>query len=155
MARYAENTGVSSEKSRGEIESTLRRYGASKFAYGWDEHAATLGFALGERMVRFRLPLPDRNERRFTHTPGRGLVRSAEDRDAQWEQAIRQSWRALNLVIKAKLEAVETGISTVEREFLADVLLPDGRTLGEWAAPQLALAYERNSMPALMPGTGS
>lgn len=34
MSRYAETTSVSSESSRGEIERTLSRYGASSFMYG-------------------------------------------------------------------------------------------------------------------------
>lgn len=35
---------------------------------------------------------------------------------------------------------------------MADVVLPDGRTLSEWVAPQLARAYESAEMPALLPG---
>ena len=62
---------------------------------------------------------------------------------------------ALALVIKAKLEAVAAQISTVEEEFLAHICLPDGSTVGDWAAPQLAIAYERGSMPALMPGVSA
>ena len=58
-------------------------------------------------------------------------------------------------VIKAKLEAVEASITTIEQEFLAHIVLPSGSTVGEWAAPQLALAYERGQMPAIMPGGGS
>jgi hypothetical protein len=59
MARYAENTQVSSESSRAEIERTLRRYGASEFAYGWDKQQAALMFALADRRIRFALPMPD------------------------------------------------------------------------------------------------
>ena len=33
MGKYAENTEVSQEKSRAEIETTLRRYGAEAFSY--------------------------------------------------------------------------------------------------------------------------
>lgn len=29
-----------------------------------------------------------------------------------------------------------SGESTMEREFMADLVLPDGRTVGEWAVPQ-------------------
>jgi hypothetical protein len=35
--KYAANTEVSAEKSRAEIETVLRRYGATGFMYGWDE----------------------------------------------------------------------------------------------------------------------
>jgi hypothetical protein len=64
-----------------------------------------------------------------------------------------QRWRALALVIKAKLEAVAAGITTVEQEFLAHIVLPDGHTtVGTWMAPQLAAAYDAGTMPALLPG---
>lgn len=152
MSRYAQDTKVSLDASRTEIERTLRRYGASAFAYGWEGDVATVMFKLGARHIRFRLVLPDRNDRAFTHTAGRGLVRSTEAADREWEQAQRQRWRALALVIKAKLEAVEAGITTAEDEFLAHTMLPSGQTFGEWAAPQLDAAYDSGRMPALMPG---
>lgn len=155
MSRYAEKTEVSSDRSRAEIEATLRRYGASQFAYGWDHQAATIGFGIGTRLVQFRLPMPDRNERRFTHTEARGYRRSPEQQAAEYERAVRQSWRALALVIKAKLEAVAAGITTIEDEFLAHTLLPNGSTVGEWARPQLDAVLERGQMPALMAGSGS
>lgn len=154
MSRYAENTEVSSDRSRSEIEATLRRYGATQFAYRWDQHAATIGFAVGSRLVRFRLPMPDPAERRFTHTPGRGQLRNDTARAAEYERAVRQSWRALALVIKAKLEAVAAGITTVEDEFLAHTVLPNGSTVGDWARPQIDRALSRGEMPALMAGGG-
>lgn len=152
MAQYAEKTGVSSASSRDEIERTLKRYGATAFAYGWDEQVATVMFEIAGRRVRFQLRMPDRRSREFTHTPDRGLPRTAEKAEAAWEQAGRQRWRALALVIKAKLEAVEAQISTVESEFLAHIVLPNGSSVGEWFTPQLELAYSSGQMPALMPG---
>ncbi len=152
MAQYASRTQVSSDASRAEIERILRRYGATEFAYGWDSRQAVIMFALVNRRVRFTLPMPDPAERRFTHTPSRGQLRDTAAREREFEQAIRQRWRALALVIKAKLEAVESGITTVEREFLAYIVLPNGATVAEWAAPQLEIAYDRHEMPALLPG---
>lgn len=38
-------------------------------------------------------------------------------------------------------------------EFLSNVALPDGRTVGEWVGPQLAQVYARQAMPALLPGS--
>lgn len=112
---------------------------------------ATIAFKLSDRQIRFRLPLPDPASREFTLTPT-GRDRSASAAEEAYEQAVRQRWRALALVIKAKLEAVEAGISTVENEFLANVALPDGRTVADWLGPQLAVVYAKQSMPALMPG---
>jgi hypothetical protein len=150
--RYADRTEVPSDRSRAEIERTLRRYGATAFAYGWDHQTATVMFEIAQRRVLFRLPMPDRNAREFTHTPSRGVRRSAAGAEEAYEQAVRQRWRALSLVIKAKLEAVAAGITTVEQEFLAHIVMPDGRTVGEHAVPAIAEAYDTGRMPALLPG---
>lgn len=158
MARYAANTDVSAEKSRAELERTLARYGADQFMYGWDGDRAVVGFRMEARHVRFVLTMPARNEQRFTHTPERGLARTPAQAEAAWEQATRQRWRALNLVVLAKLEAVESGISSFEDEFLAHILLPDGSTAGEWLRPQIADAYATGAMPSLLaigPGGGA
>lgn len=154
VSRYAESTSVSTESSRAEIERTLRRYGASSFAYGWEADTAQIMFVADGRRVRFVLPLPDRGAREFTHTPTRGTPRSSAQAEAAWEQACRQRWRALALVIKAKLEAVEAGITSFEDEFLAHIMLPSGGTVGEWMRPQLEATYASNTMPALLPGSG-
>lgn len=154
MTRYAEKTAVPSDRSRGEIERTLTRYGATAFAYGWSGSIASIMFEIrgdrGVRRVRLNLPMPDRSAREFTHTPSRGYRRTAEQVAEAYDQAVRQRWRALALVIKAKLEAVTAGITTIEDEFLAHVMLPDGSTVGEWATPQLAIAYERGEMPPML-----
>ncbi len=152
MSRYAADTSVSAERSRAEIEKTLGRYGATSFMYGWDaERGAVIVFELEGRRIRFLLPMPDRNDKRFTETPT-GKVRSPQQAEKEWEQAQRQAWRALNLVVKAKLEAVESGITTFEDEFLAHIMLPDGSTVGQMMAPQLALTYESGAMPKGLPG---
>lgn len=150
--RYAASTEVSSDKSRTEIERTLRRYGATAFTYGWEDTTAQVMFKLDGRQIRFRLPLPDPQSQEFTLTPT-GRDRSAGAAEEAYEQAVRQRWRALALVIKAKLEAVEAGISTVEDEFMAAVMLPDGRTVGDWLGPQLGAVYAKQAMPALLPGS--
>lgn len=152
MTRYASKTSVSVERSRAEIESTLVRYGASQFMYGWNDQGAMIAFVVEpepgkRRQVRFVLPLPSRDLRDFTHH-SRGR-RTAEASEQLWEQACRQRWRALLLVVKAKLEAVESGIATFEDEFLAYIMLPDGGTVSDWIVPQLEAAYDvdRGIMP--------
>lgn len=153
MSRYADRTDVPSDRSRSEIERTLARYGATQFMYGWETGRAVIGFAMAERRVRFDLPMPDQDDRQFTHTEGRGLERSAAAREQAYEQAVKQRWRALALVVKAKLEAVAAEITTFEEEFLAHIVLPDGSTVGHWAAPQLHEAYRTGSMPPLLPAS--
>ena len=151
MSRYAENTTVASDASRAEIERTLSRYGASSFMYGWDRNQALIGFVADDRQVKFLLPLPDRAAREFTHTPTRGNQRSPAEAEKAYDQAVRQRWRALALVIKAKLEAVAAGITEFEDEFLAHIVLPDGTTAGEWMRPQIDEAYETGLMPTMLP----
>lgn len=151
MSKYAEKTTVSSEQSRVEIERTLKRYGATGFMYGWESNRAIIAFRAHNRMVRFELPMPDPDSHEFTRTPTRGTRRSQAKQTAAYEQAVRQRWRALALAIKAKLEAVDCGITDFESEFLAHILLPDGSTVGGWIQPQLEAAYERNQMPPMLP----
>jgi hypothetical protein len=148
-AQFAATTTVSASASREEIERTLTRYGADQFLYGWQDDAAMVGFRMDGRQVRFVLTMPSKGERRFTHH-SRG-ARTPEAAAKEYEQAIRQRWRALALVIKAKLEAVESGISVFEDEFLANIVLPSGATAGDWMRPQIAEAYRIGSMPALLP----
>ena len=150
MARYAENTSVSTDKSRAEIERTLMRYGADSFAYMTSRTEAKIGFQMNGRRIAFVLPLPDAASAEFQRTPERRNKRSPEQAHAAWEKACRQRWRALALVVKAKLEAVEAGIAEFEDEFMANILMADGQRFGEWARPQIALMYETGAMPALL-----
>jgi uncharacterized protein (DUF58 family) len=154
MSRYAASTAVSSEKTRAEIERTLTKYGATGFMYGWQGPMAMIAFELQRRRIRFLLPLPDRNDNQFRFTPARGLERSPEQIAEAYDQAVRQRWRALLLVIKAKLEAVEAGITTLESEFLSNLLLPNQQTVGEWLEPQLEEVYQSGTMPPLLPAPG-
>lgn len=52
--------------------------------------------------------------------------------------------------MKAKLEAVAAGISTIEQEFLAWVVMPDGSTVGELAIPAIAESYRTGRTPNLL-----
>jgi hypothetical protein len=149
VTRFASSTEVTSARSRDEIERTLIRYGADQFIYGWQGHAAVVGFQMDGRRIKFILPLPARDDRAFTHH-SRG-ARTAEAAAKEFDQAVRQRWRALALVIKAKLEAVESGIALFEDEFMANIVLPDGKSVGDWMRPQIAEAYRAGTMPAMLP----
>jgi hypothetical protein len=152
MSRYAKETTVSASKSRMEIEDTLSRYGATAFMYGHQGTQAVVAFEMAGRRIMFRLPMPARDDPEFTRTPARKTVRSPQQREAAYDQAVRQRWRALALVIKAKLEAVESGITEFENEFMAHIVLPGGQTVGEWMRPQIAQSYESGRMPPLLTG---
>lgn len=137
LSRYASQTSVAPERSRAEIERTLARYGCEGFLYGWENNRAVIMFRAGGKSVRFVLPLPreDEEEVRFTDA---GRARTSAQRSKALDQLTRQRWRALALSIKAKLEAVESGIVSFEEEFLAHFVLPDGETVGERLAGDLS-----------------
>lgn len=151
MATYAKDTSVSSELSRIEIEKTLIRYGAKGFAYATNEGQAMIAFKLENRQVRAILPLPDINADEFKYTPTRHTERTQKAQYDTWEQECRSRWRALNIVIKAKLAAIEVGISTFDREFMSDIMLPSGSTVGDFMQPQIEKAYLSGTMPAMLP----
>lgn len=148
MSKYAAQTNVSSELSRLEIEKTLIRYGAEGFAYASIQGKAIIGFSMNDRQIKFILPLPCLSEFRLTPT---GRTRTENSQYEAWEQACRQRWRALNLVIKAKLEAVECGISVFEDEFMANIVLPGGQTVSDFMKPQIEQAYISGEVPRLLP----
>lgn len=150
MGRYAADTSVSSERSRAEIETTLRRYGADSFGYLSTRETAVIGFEVNGRRMKFVLPMPDPGAKEFRRTPSRNLLRTPAQADEAWEQACRQRWRALALCVKAKLEAVAAGITTFEEEFLAHIVLPNGSTVGESALPAVAQAYASGNVPPLL-----
>lgn len=114
---YAEHTQVPVQVTQAEIEKLARRYGAKGFASAidWKTNRAQIEFALEKRRVRFSMQLPDENAM----------------------QAQRARWRALLLVIKAKLESVERGIETFDQAFMPHIVMPDGKTFGEIHLPQL------------------
>jgi hypothetical protein len=147
---YAENTTVSVDKSKTEIEQTLNRYGADQFMYGWDQEKAIVGFRMAGRQIKFVLAMPNRKDDQFVKTPT-GKPRSDTQSAKEYEQACRQKWRALSLVIKAKLEAVESGISIFDEEFMANIVLPGGTTVGQFMLPQITEAYETGRMPKMLP----
>jgi len=148
MATYAANTEVTSDKSRAEIERILTRWGADEYAYMMKATQAQIAFSYRGMRVRFVLPLPDRNANEFTHH-SRGKRTDSAAAQA-YEQAVRQKWRALALVVKAKLEAVESEISTFEQEFYAHLVLPNGQTVFESTAHQVATMIQTGDQGPLM-----
>lgn len=153
MNPFASETKVPVERTRAEIEALVVKHGADAFRSGWNrEGNATVEFKCKGRLVRFALTTPSRDDPRFKRSPaGRYALNQGEQLRA-WEQACRQRWRALLLVIKAKLEAVEAGISVFDDEFLAQLVDPiSNRTVGEHVRPAIAARYDGQDRPLGLP----
>lgn len=126
---FAAATKVPIDKTRLEIERTMTRYGATHFATFNEPERAMIAFRIKDRNIRFTLALPAKMS----------------------DQVRRSRWRALLLVIKAKLESVDSAIETLEEAFLPHIVMPSGQTVYEEIKSPIALGYENNSNVPLLP----
>lgn len=126
--RYASGTSVQVGKSRDELERLLDRVGADSVATMRDGTAAAVAFRLNGRNYLLRLNYPSIEE---IETLPSGRRRALNAQETYKDQLIRERWRALVLLVKAKMVAIDSGITSPEREFLAHAMLPTGLTLGE------------------------
>ena len=151
--KFAEGTTVSVSRSRDEIERNLKRHGATGFLYGDQGNRAAIAFEMDGRRYRMELMYPELESYRYMRA---GAAPMRERTEAQMEIALEQEkqrlWRGLNLLVKAKLEAVASGIATMEEELLNYTVMPNGQTVGEWLEPQLDEVYRTGKMPPLIPG---
>lgn len=139
MSGYAAGTTVSEDRSRAELEKLLHKYGADQFMYARDSasNRQVVAFRIAGRSVQLDVPVPSRTDPTICQTPS-GRARSGSAIEEEYAKEVRRRWRALVAVVKAKLVAVADGISTLEREFLADMLTEDGRKVEEIMRPHLA-----------------
>ena len=125
---YAEKTLVPVVDTIAEIRRVIVKHGGAQFVFGVGDDRVMVGFTKDSRQVRLQV-----------------------GQDPKQEQRNKASCRALLLVTKAKLEAVAAGVSVFEDEFLAHIVLPDGKLVGSQARVALAAAYEGREMPPLLP----
>lgn len=126
---YASGTKVPVDRSKVDIERLVKKNGADQFASAEDGARVMIAFRIEGRLVRFVIDMADLTD-----------------------QQTRARWRGLLLVIKAKFESLETEIECVEEAFMAQVVMPDGRTIAEHTLPAIASAYETGETPKLLPG---
>ena len=156
---YAENTSVPTARTRQEIEElVLNRYHGENFGSIVRNDGAAIVFDLKGRRIRFDVPLPARDDKEVTHRlDGRSkryMPRTPIQAGAEWERLSRSRWRALLLMIKATLEAVEIGIVSFEDAMLPYTVLPNGATVAEQIGGDVAKAYLDHTMPTLALGSG-
>jgi len=150
--KYAEGTSVSIARSRDEIERLLARHKATGFLYGEQGNRAMIAFELEGRRYRMELKYPRLSDMELHRNQYTRRKSDAELRRDGLEAEKQRLWRGLVLLVKGKLEAVASGIATVESELLAYTVMPNGQTVGEWLEPQLETVYKTGHMPPLLPG---
>ena len=67
---YASNTSVSEDRSRMQIERMVLQYGADELCTMIRKTEGLVGFTYNKYKIQMSVPLPDRNDKRFTVTPG-------------------------------------------------------------------------------------
>ena len=126
MAKFAAGTSVSVSRSQGELKHLVcERWGATTYMMGEDSSRVVVQFQIdacndelsATRPLNIRMEMP---------------------KGGKNDKEQREDWRAFVMVVKAKFVAIDSGISTIEREFLPDIVMPNGRTI------------EQNVMPALI-----
>lgn len=149
--KYAQNTTVSTDKSVSEIRNVLKRYGATGFAFMEDPGCAQIAFEMKGRRVRFKVPMPDPAQHAEVRVSQyRKRKRTPEELRVSLDKVTKQLYRALLLVVKAKLESVESGIETFDQAFMAHLILPSGQTVSEWMDPQRNQIWLNGKMPPLL-----
>lgn len=142
---FAETTKVPLEQSIAEIIGMVRKVGADQIGQFQDRDRFVIFFTLGDRQMKFTVPLV------MEYTgPARSGNGRVIDQKAWIEQRNRQKGRALMLVIKAKLESVESGVETFEQAFLANIMTVGGQTVYERIKEPLALEYSEGKVAQLM-----
>lgn len=130
---YAKGTDVGVAKSQEEITRIFQRYGVEIYGFMARPGQASVQFQLHGVPVDLAIPLPARptEEKQLNPTTGRWVLAMPI-----WEQEVKESWRALVLLLKANLEAVDRGLLSAEQAFMAYVALETGGTLGDLVLPQ-------------------
>lgn len=142
--RYAYGTTTPAESTQAEIARVLKKNGASQHGFGEEERGGVVFFTMRGRQIRFTVPYP---------------AKDPVGRDAE----IKRRWRCMLIAIKSKFEAVtvageldsEEAAAAFKMEFLAQTVLPNGKTVGQHAMPLVDAAYGSGQMPRLLlPGIG-
>ena len=173
--RYAEGTSVSVAKSQQEISVLLQKAGAHPVGFQFHDTHAVVAFTLTTNIpekkrdgvivqvaeqrkthIMMRLEVPNRVD--FAKKRVRHWMQTCtpEEQAKRWEQACRERWRALALVLKAKLISVESKVETVEEAFLAHLVVNDqgkSKRFGEVIINQMVA--HQNHGGRLLLGTGS
>lgn len=162
--RYAAGTTVSVDTTHGEIKRLLKRYGCENFGLVEKPELTAIQFVLDGLPYRFLVNKPDADTLRAEFIDDRynntSLSLYAVENMAKrknWADEVdkeeRRRWRARLLWLKATLEFAESeGQEVLRAALMSQLVLPNGTTMGEWAAPQLPGAYASGEMPPLLTG---
>jgi hypothetical protein len=114
---YAAKTKVSVVSSQAEIQELLEKHGIERIGIMREKNQASLWFENDGKYYKLNVPV------------------SANCKNP--EQEIKRAWRVLTLLVKAQFTAIAEGVTTIERQFYADMVMPDGQILFDHAKEQV------------------
>ncbi len=156
--RFADDTTVPAHQTVAEIREWLERFGASSFIDYTDAERGFAVFGWQGKMGAFMvyLPLPDPKKFSTNDAPKRGRAgdKSNIHRSA-YEQERARLLRVVFHLVKMKLIAVTENVTTLEKEFFADLVVWNAQgkqqTVYEWYAPQIEHLRAEGLQPPVLP----
>ena len=135
MARYAKNTSVPVARSKQKIEELLVSYGIEESFSGRSPRGDGIGWKYKGKVYKMAVLIPSKDDKT----------------EKQYEQELRQRWRILFMSMKMKFEEIEGGGISFEDQFLAQMSLPDGSTVGDFMRlPENIARLKETKMPKLL-----
>lgn len=130
MRRYAEDTRVEVSKSKADVDQLISQHGGDMISFGWrDPETQVLAFRWQERFYRFE------------------IEHDGIDRED------RRRWRVLfALRLKPLFELSIEDMAAAQDMLLANLMLPNGATVGDEVIEEVSTAYRTGEMPALRLG---
>lgn len=132
-----ETTKINPEKTVGEIQETLGKYGASAIRTDYERGevvAVSFTIQINHDQIPFRLPCrwPAVLETLMARIRGkRSQDYLNKKRDEYTPQAKRIAWRQILRWVEAQLALVETGMVKIQEVFIPYMLMDKGKTLYE------------------------
>lgn len=152
---YASNTKITPDETMIGIRELLKRYECRKITTIEDEDYFGIAFMRGNRSIRFVVPMPSKDDMRAHKTHGnQNRIYDDGFSPEKYEQLVRERWRSAYLVIKGKLEAVESGIESFDSAFMGQLVLPSGQTMVQVVTPYLDTEYAEGNMPQFLLESG-
>jgi len=142
--------GLESSRLRSQIESRLLEAGADQLGVAVEQARVSFSFRLDNVVFRLTARMPDRDDPQLIRTPS-GRTRTKAQLESALKAARVRTWKALAAWVGSCVEAADSGVMDLAQAFSWCVVLPDGRTTGEWLEEELGQAAASGRMPASIP----
>lgn len=157
--RFGEYTIIPPHETINDIRQELERFDARDFLEftSQDRGVSVIAFKVdaGTFLVYIPLPDPALKGKPVSRPEGASTAKLTSIFKDRWGQERARLLRVVFHLIKAKLVAAQEGVTTLEKEFFADLVIWNGQgrqqTAYEWYAPQVAHLKAAGLQPPVLP----